>query len=381
MACRTRMTLSSSRSWPSGIRRHSRQAGVGDPLTNYPAYHGSPSAGRSPAAPRSRPIPGRRCRCRTRPGDALEPLAGRTGRPGSASRLGPGGRQRFHRCLGGGRSSPPVISGPPRTRSERRRRRRVCRSGSSTRCPRLGADRVWLMDDDTIPRPTALRALLAAWNRYPGEVRLAGSRVVWTDGRDHPMNTPRTRPGVSAAQLRAARTAGAIPVRSSSFVSMLISADAVKKHGLPIADYFLWNDDFEYSCRLLRRGVGLRVPASVVEHRTERFGAAETDPGERFYFEVRNKIWMLTRSSALDPAERVLYAAAGMRRWLRTVARSPGRPLLLRAGARGWRDGVLTRPRSNQQALFGLGRSGQGSPMPAPPETASGGRNPTVGAA
>ena len=245
----------------------------------------------------------------------------------------------------------------------------------------LGADYVWLMDDDTIPRPTALRALLAAWNRYPGEVRLAGSRVVWTDGRDHPMNTPRTRPGVSAAQLRAARTAGAIPVRSSSFVSMLISADAVKKHGLPIADYFLWNDDFEYSCRLLRRGVGLRVPASVVEHRTERFGAAETDPGERFYFEVRNKIWMLTRSTALSPAERVLYAAASMRRWLRTVARSPGRPLLLRAGARGWRDGVLTRPRSNQQALFGLGRSGQGSPMPAPPETASGGRNPTVGAA
>jgi GT2 family glycosyltransferase len=200
--------------------------------------------------------------------------------------------------------------------------------------------------------------LMAAWDRYPGRIELACSRVVWTDGRDHPMNTARRRPWVSSADLEAARSAGAVPVRSSSFVSVLVSADAVRENGLPIADYFLWNDDFEYSCRLLRNGVGLRVPASVVEHRTAHFGAADVDPGHRFYFEVRNKCWMLTRSRSLSPGERVLYTGASLRRWTRTLLRSQRRGVLVRAGARGLRDGVLRAPRRTERLLAEVGSRG-----------------------
>jgi rhamnopyranosyl-N-acetylglucosaminyl-diphospho-decaprenol beta-1,3/1,4-galactofuranosyltransferase len=61
----------------------------------------------------------------------------------------------------------------------------------------LGAGAVWLMDDDTLPEPGALAALLAARERATGPdgpPPVVASRVVWTDGRDHPMNTPRTRP-------------------------------------------------------------------------------------------------------------------------------------------------------------------------------------------
>lgn len=220
-----------------------------------------------------------------------------------------------------------------------------------------GADLVWLMDDDTIPTPTALAELLRARDAYPGPVALLGSRVVWHDGRDHPMNTPRVRPGSSAAQVAAARAAGAVPVRSSSFVSMLVDARAIRHHGLPVADYFIWNDDFEYSARLLRDATGLAVPGSVVEHRTKTFGATDADPGERFYFEVRNKVWMLTRSAALSPAERVLYSGASVRRWARTLARSTRRGVLVRAGARGLRDGALRRPRPTGEVLEGTGTS------------------------
>lgn len=219
----------------------------------------------------------------------------------------------------------------------------------------LGADLVWLMDDDTIPTPTALAELLAARDAYPGPVALLGSRVVWHDGRDHPMNTPRRRPGASAEQIARAREAGALPVRSSSFVSMLVDARAVRHHGLPVADYFIWNDDFEYSARLLRRGTGLHVPASVVEHRTRTFGATDADPGERFYYEVRNKLWMLLRSPSLSPEERVLYLGASFRRWARTFRRSQNRPVLRAAGLRGARDGVFRRPRSNATALAAMG--------------------------
>ncbi len=54
----------------------------------------------------------------------------------------------------------------------------------------------WLMDDDTIARSDALAALLAASAAIadlpPAPVLLA-SRVVWRDGRLHPMNTPGLR--------------------------------------------------------------------------------------------------------------------------------------------------------------------------------------------
>ena len=219
----------------------------------------------------------------------------------------------------------------------------------------LSADLVWLMDDDTVPTPSALEHLLVARSSYLGEVTLLGSRAVWVDGRDHPMNVPRRRPWARAGELAAARSVGAVPVRSSSFVSMLVDARAVRRHGLPVAAYFLWNDDFEYSARLLRRGVGLYVPASVVEHRTRTFGSTDVDPGERFSLEVRNKVWMFTRSRALGPRDALLYGASTLRRWGRTVRRSPARAVVVRAGVRGLRQAVRHGPQASQDVLAGLG--------------------------
>ncbi len=221
---------------------------------------------------------------------------------------------------------------------------------------------VWLMDDDTVPAPTALAALLRARDRWaaaagsaePGPVVLA-SRVEWHDGREHPMNTPRARPGARAAERARAAAAGAVPVRSASFVSCLVHAPAVRRRGLPVAAYFLWNDDFEFTTRLLRGAAGLHVPASVVVHLTRAFGGTDADPGERFRFEVRNKLWLFTRSASLAPWEKALYGAATLARWGRTARASSDRRLLLRAGARGLREGLLAAPASTPAVLAGLG--------------------------
>ncbi|MGE9350505.1 glycosyltransferase [Isoptericola variabilis] len=227
--------------------------------------------------------------------------------------------------------------------------------GLATAVADLDADLVWLMDDDTVPTETALEALLGARDAYAGDVAAMASRVVWTDGSDHPMNTPRSRPGASPAELARARAAGAMPVRSMSFVSMLVDARAVREHGLPVSDFFIWNDDFEYSTRLLRRGTGLYVPGSVVEHRTARLVGTDHDPGPRFYYEVRNKVWTFTRSAALAPSERLLYGGSTLRRWARTVARSSDRGTLLRAGGRGLWHGLVRRPRADSEVLAGVG--------------------------
>ncbi|REE96545.1 glycosyltransferase [Thermomonospora umbrina] len=206
------------------------------------------------------------------------------------------------------------------------------------------ADAVWLLDDDTVPRPDALRALLDVRERSAERPALVASRVLWTDGRDHPMNTPRPKPRATAAEREAAATLGCVPIRSASFVSVLVDAPLVRERGLPLAGYFLWNDDFEFTTRLLRDRVGLWCPQSVVEHKTRTFGSTDADPGDRFFYEVRNKVWLFTRSRGLAPTERVLYAGSTARRWARTFARSSDRATLRRALGRGVKDGLLTGP-------------------------------------
>jgi rhamnopyranosyl-N-acetylglucosaminyl-diphospho-decaprenol beta-1,3/1,4-galactofuranosyltransferase len=214
------------------------------------------------------------------------------------------------------------------------------------RALQIGCDSVWLMDDDTVPGPAALQALLDTAADYPGERPvLLASRVVWTDGRDHPMNTPRPKPGARSAERRAAAAVGAEPIRSASFVSVLVDAEAVTAKGLPVADYFLWNDDFEFTTRLVRGRRALYCPGSVVVHKTATFGSTDADPGERFYYEVRNKLWLFTRSSGLNPAEKLLYGGSTLLRWARTLAKSPNRGVLWRAAGRGLRAGVSTSPR------------------------------------
>jgi rhamnopyranosyl-N-acetylglucosaminyl-diphospho-decaprenol beta-1,3/1,4-galactofuranosyltransferase len=218
------------------------------------------------------------------------------------------------------------------------------------------ADLVWLMDDDTMPQPRALAALLDARSRLPGRPpALVASRVLWTDGRPHPMNTPRTKPFASKAELGAAAAAGCRPIRSASFVSVLVDAGACRQRGLPLADYFLWNDDFEFTARLLRGNTGLLCPASVVVHKTSSFGSTDTDPGPRFFYEVRNKTWTLRDRSSLAVHERVVYGGATLRRWARTFARSRDRRELGTSLVRGLAAGVRTRPRPTAEVFESVG--------------------------
>jgi rhamnopyranosyl-N-acetylglucosaminyl-diphospho-decaprenol beta-1,3/1,4-galactofuranosyltransferase len=227
------------------------------------------------------------------------------------------------------------------------------------------ADLVWLMDDDTVPEPDALRALLEARERYPASAArppaLLASRVVWTDGRAHPMNTPRAKPFAGRAEREAAAAAGCLPIRSASFVSVLVDAGVCRERGLPQADYFLWNDDFEFTTRVLRGNTGLLCPASTVVHKTAVFGSTDSDPGQRFFYEVRNKIWTLRAGAPLAPLERALYGGSTLRRWARTFARSTDRRALGLCLIRGAAAGVRTSPRPTGEVLASAGLK---SPVP-----------------
>jgi len=229
-----------------------------------------------------------------------------------------------------------------------------------------GADLIWLMDDDTVPEPGALTALLgardrmAAQDRSGGPPALVASQVLWTDGREHPMNTPRRKPFAAKAERLAAAAVGCVPIRSASFVSILVDAAECRRRGLPRADYFLWNDDFEFTTRLLRGNTGLLCPASVVVHKTKTFGSTDVDPGDRFFYEVRNKVWMFKDSAPLAPLERAAYGGSTLRRWARTFAHSRDRRTLRQSLFRGIAAGLRTSPRPTEEVL-----ADAGLPVPA----------------
>ena len=209
-----------------------------------------------------------------------------------------------------------------------------------------GAEWIWLMDDDTIPTPGALAALLAAPAELAGLARplLLSSRAIWSDGRLHPMNEPSFKR--EGEHFIDACDRGLLPLRMATFVSLLVHRDAVTRFGLPLKHYFIWSDDIEYTARILRDDdVGFFVPESVVEHRTKTAHTAVTESGGRFYFHVRNSLYML-RGGAWNLREKlslvwalVFTTQAYLR--LNRFAREPVATVW-----RGLRDGVKPQPAS-----------------------------------
>ena len=132
-----------------------------------------------------------------------------------------------------------------------------------------GAQFLWIMDDDAYPEPDALRLLLAGIldfeDRFQWKPSFACSAVRWTDGSLCEMNTP--SPVWDWPRFYSAETPYLL-VKSCSFVSVLIPRWAVKTHGLPIKDYFIWFDDSEYTQRIAKSYPGIFCPDSVVIHDT-----------------------------------------------------------------------------------------------------------------
>ncbi|MEE1295522.1 MAG: glycosyltransferase [Bifidobacterium sp.] len=216
---------------------------------------------------------------------------------------------------------------------------------------------IWLMDDDTVPSPGALAELLRAADACAAQNHCLpaalGSKAVWTDGREHLMNKPRPRPRLAKGERGLAAFPDAYQVRSLSFVSCLVNADAARALGrLPRAAYFLWNDDYEYTTALLRDHIGYYVPASVVTHKTKVFGSSDADPGPRFYNEVRNKVWMWRFSRRnLTLGEKLTYWPRAVRRWVLTWFRSDDPATIDDCFLRGWRDGWHERPQDTIDLL------------------------------
>jgi GT2 family glycosyltransferase len=207
-----------------------------------------------------------------------------------------------------------------------------------------GCGWLWLMDDDSIPQPSALEELEASLpilRDLGKKPSLLASKVFWTDGTLHPMNSPTPRWAQRTLFVEALER-GYMLIRSASFVSLLLSHDAVTRHGLPYKDFFIWGDDFEYTSRVLYSENGYLVPRSVVVHKTKEKYTPASSTGPRFRHMVRNRVWIL-KTSSLTRKEKLNLGwrlAVSARKYLKAAPRGKGLWVVLL----GLAAGVLSRP-------------------------------------
>ena len=160
----------------------------------------------------------------------------------------------------------------------------------------LGFEYLWIMDDDCIPSRTALEHLLDAKENC-GKFGFLSSKVLWKDGSICEMNAQRETLTRDVKDF----TQGQVkPVVMSSFVSLFVPTAVVCELGLPIKEFFLWTDDWEWTRRISRKYPCYLVTDSVVTHKSKvNIGAdicSETaDRLDRFNYLYRNDVVLYRR--------------------------------------------------------------------------------------
>lgn len=160
----------------------------------------------------------------------------------------------------------------------------------------LGADGIWVMDDDCYPQPSALGTLVTglegAVAELGGDVPFSCSLVQFVDGAICEMNNPETT--WDWPRLISKGQPNSVMVKSCSFVSVLMPRWVLERYGLPYSEYFIWFDDHEYTLRLTRLCPGVQILDSIVVHdmgdnKGVNFGLIDAKNAWKFKYGVRNE--------------------------------------------------------------------------------------------
>jgi rhamnopyranosyl-N-acetylglucosaminyl-diphospho-decaprenol beta-1,3/1,4-galactofuranosyltransferase len=157
----------------------------------------------------------------------------------------------------------------------------------------LGYDWFWCMDDDTIPQRDALHSLaLSPHFANSSNIGYLSSLVKWTDGSIHYMNMH--PPSKAVDWYGTVLESKCVSTITSSFVSILINRDAVTAVGLPIKEFFIWQDDVEYTQRISKKFKNYCVLDSIVIHKTPTNSTASSAIDPTYYrkkcYGLRNKV-------------------------------------------------------------------------------------------
>jgi len=204
-----------------------------------------------------------------------------------------------------------------------------------------GADWIWLMDDDAVPRSNALHELVHAQSRIPGCIGALCSSVYEDDKLALVHRRRYTRLwGMEFSIPSSSYDRAFTEIDTGSFVGFFVCGEAVRQIGLPDRDFFLAYDDTEYSLRLIRNGWrNWLVPSSIIDHlRTLQSRLRTSLFGPKHYFNIRNRIVVALRFGKSPVLAGVVATFVGSGLWLVCGGfRGKGVLLFVRAVRDGWR--------------------------------------------
>lgn len=168
-----------------------------------------------------------------------------------------------------------------------------------------GFDYCWVMDDDVVCQPMALKELIDAFRVKP-DIGFVCSKVVGIDGC--PMNVPSIdiRPTSNgypdyfefiAQQM--------LKVSMATFVSVLFATKVVRELGLPYKEFFIWGDDSEYTSRISKTYDCYLACKSIVVHKRSIQGSlsffTEKDPKRlnNYFYMFRNNDFVYLKNASL----------------------------------------------------------------------------------
>lgn len=208
-----------------------------------------------------------------------------------------------------------------------------------------GADAVWILDDDSWPRPEALEEILSLpWDpgvvRHPLQIDPATGKFTW------PMMTREDAGDWYLAWEEKDLGTGPTSPNRTSWTGSLLPREVYEAVGPVNGDLFIRGEDEEYPWRIREAGFHMEaVHAAVMDHPGptnmvmmsclgKRFFYEKNLPDWKYHYKLRNMVWLKRKQSGGPKAllMALTYALAALR--YDGVSRLP---LAWKASLAGWR--------------------------------------------
>ena len=155
---------------------------------------------------------------------------------------------------------------------------------------------VWVMDDDCIAQPITLEKFIDTDSNLGGNYGFLSSKVLWKDNNICTMNIQRETMFSNVKSFNKPLC----NIVMASFVSLFIPVRVIKEIGLPIKEFFIWTDDWEYTRRISRKYPCYLVNDSIVVHKSlSNLGANiandSIDRLNRYFYLYRNDVYLYKR--------------------------------------------------------------------------------------
>lgn len=150
-----------------------------------------------------------------------------------------------------------------------------------------GHDWTWIIDDDAIPDLDALEYLVSCKYFDSQNTGFLSSRIV----DSHRCTYMSPVPCDANTWYGTVLEDGCVPVQKSTWLGLLVATPSVLECGLPIEEYFLWEEDGEFSMRIARAKKSYCVIRSVIVHyQNKKFDPFNSTDSIKYYYMVRNRI-------------------------------------------------------------------------------------------